>query len=503
MSTETSHPDRVHVLIVGAGLSGICVALRLLKAGITDFRILEKASGAGGVWRYNTYPGSACDVKAYTYSFSFALNRNWTQMYATQREILAYAEGLCRDHDLYSKMIFDTEVRSYDYDDTEAAWTVTAADAAYTADILVDATGVLHRPKVPDIAGRSRFTGAAFHSAEWDHSVDLRGKRVAVVGTGASAVQILPEISKYAARVDVFQRTPQWVLPRANRPLLSVERALYRWFPATQKIQRYLNYWMHELVVVAFLHPALMTVFGAVSKRFLARQVSDPQLRAALTPDYRPGCKRFLITSEFYPALQRPNVRLVTDHITEFVESGLRTADGAVHELDAVVYCTGFRTDERIALDHVAGREGTLLSEVWRDGMEAHLGTSVSGFPNFFLMMGPNSGSGHQSILFAIEVQASYIVKCIQHMRRRRWRRIEVEAGAQKTFNEFVGSRLSGSVWNSGGCTSWFLDKAGKNRQVWPGWSVAYWWRLRRPVDKHFVAASQQSPTAELLGSER
>ncbi|CAM4404461.1 NAD(P)/FAD-dependent oxidoreductase [Nocardia ninae] len=436
--------------------------------------------------------------------FSFALNSGWTQMYAPQSEILEYAERLCDENDLRSRIICNTDVRSYEYNDTEAMWSVTTSDnTVYSANVLVDATGVLHIPKVPDIEGRSRFTGPVFHSAEWDHSIDLSGKRVAIVGTGASAIQILPELSKYAARVDVFQRTPQWVLPRANRPIRSVERAMFRRLPLSQKFQRYLNYWIHEIVVVAFFHPSLMKIFEVVSKRFLARQVADPGLRRSLTPDYRAGCKRFLITSDWYPALQRPNVELVGDSIAEFVETGIRTADGTVHDLDAVVYCTGFRTDKRIALDYVKGRDGALLSEVWQDGMEAHLGTTVAGFPNFFLMMGPNSGSGHQSILFAIEVQARYIVKCVEMMNRNRWRAIEIKADVQKGFNKFVRSRLAGSVWNRGGCTSWFLDESGENRQVWPGWSVSYWRQMRRPVEQHFAVASeslQGSSAAELLG---
>jgi cation diffusion facilitator CzcD-associated flavoprotein CzcO len=484
-------PDGAGVLIVGAGMSGICLGVRLLKAGITDFRILEKAPGPGGVWRYNDYPGSACDVMAHSYSFSFAQNANWSRMYAPRDEIMAYIDNLCCQYDLYSKMIFKVNAVRYEYSDTECSWTITTDEGLlFSAAVLIDATGVLHRPNIPHIEGTSRFVGQAFHSAEWNHATDLRGKRVALIGTGASAVQILPEISQYASKVSVFQRTPQWVLPRKNRAISPLERALFRRIPALQTARRYVNYWLHEVVVVAFLYPALMTVFEAVSRRFLKRQVRDPILQEQLTPNYRAGCKRFVITSDYYPALQRPNVELVTTPIVEFVESGFRTTDGKVHNLDAVIFCTGFRTHERLALAEVRGRNGVLLSQAWRNGMEAHLGTTVAGFPNFFLMMGPNSGSGHQSILFAIEIQARYIAKCVQRMQARRWREIEVRHDAQKAFNAHVTRRLSGSVWNRGGCTSWFLDESGSNRQVWPGWSVAYWWRMRRPANKHFVTVS-------------
>ncbi len=474
--------ETARVAIVGTGFSGLCMAIRLKEAGIDDFVILEKASEVGGTWRENTYPGCGCDVMSLMYSFSFAPNRRWTRMYARQPEILDYIRRIVDDYDLAPHIRFDSEVVAYDFDESDDRWTVrTSGGDAYRARIVVAGPGPLHKPSIPDFPGRERFTGTAFHSAEWDHSVDLAGKRVAVIGTGAGAVQFVPEIAKAAAHVDVFQRTAHWIVPKLDRPITPTEKRLFRTVPGSQKAYRGAIYWSHESLIAGFMHPRLMTVLERVARGLLRRQVPDPGLRAALTPDYTIGCKRILLSSNYYPALQRDDVDLVTARIDGFTETGIRTADGVERAADVVVYGTGFAIEDRFETDHIVGRGGLTIQEAWRGGMEAYLGTAVSGFPNFFLMMGPNSGGGNQSIVFVIEAQARYVLECLRMMDRQGATRIEVRAGTQREFNRRIHRKLERSVWNSGGCDSWYLDRTGRNRAAWPGSSVSYWLRTRHP----------------------
>ncbi|MFC9517561.1 DUF4873 domain-containing protein [Nocardiaceae bacterium NPDC056970] len=477
--TVTAAPD---VVVVGTGFSGLCMAIRLQEAGFDDFVVLEKASEVGGTWRENTYPGCGCDVMSLMYSFSFAPNRRWTRMYARQPEILDYMRRIVDDYGLAPHIRYDAEVVSYDFDETDDRWTVrTASGAVYRPRVVVAGPGPLHKPSIPAFTGRERFAGRAFHSAEWDHTVDLTGKRVAVIGTGASAVQFVPEVAKQAAHVDVFQRTAHWVLPKMDRPITPTEKRLFRTVPGVQKAYRGAIYWSHESLIAGFMHPRLMTVLERAARGLLRRQVPDPSLRATLTPDYTIGCKRILVSSNYYPALQRDNVDLVTSGIAEFTASGIRTVDGAEHPADVVVFGTGFDLADRFENEHIAGRGGLTIQDAWRDGMEAYLGVAVSGFPNFFLMMGPNSGGGNQSIVFVIEAQARYILECLRAMKARDATRIEVRAGTQRDFNRRIHEKLEGSVWNSGGCDSWYLDRSGRNRAAWPGSSVSYWRRMRHP----------------------
>ncbi|BCM65789.1 MULTISPECIES: flavin-containing monooxygenase [Streptomyces] len=476
------------VLIVGTGLAGLGMAVKLAEAGHRDFVILEKAGEVGGTWRENTYPGCACDVASVMYSYSFAPNRNWSRMYAEQPEILDYIKHVVKERDLEPHIRFHTEVTSYEFDEAADRWHVrTRSGQEYRPRIVVLAHGALHQPNVPDLPGMDRFKGELFHSAQWDHSVDLRGKRVAVIGTGSSAVQFIPRIAGVAAHVDVFQRNAHWVLPKADRPLKHLERRLFASLPFVQRLYRLAAYWTHELPVLAFLNPKYLGVLELAAKRTLEKQVPDPELRAKLTPTYRIGCKRILLTNDYFPALQRPDVSLTTSGIEEFTESGIRTKDGELHEADVVILATGFSTDNRCASEHIVGRGGLTIQEAWRDGMTAHLGTTVAGFPNLFMLMGPNSGGGAQSILFVIEAQVHYIVECLKLMRSRRATRLEVRAEVQQRFNDWLHAKLSGSVWNSGGCHSWFLDHRGVNRQSWPGTGTSYWRATRRPDPQAFL----------------
>ncbi len=489
--TETGAVLTPDVLIVGTGFAGLGMAIKLLGAGQPDFVILEKADAVGGAWRENTYPGCACDVASMMYSYSFAPNRNWSRLYAEQPEILDYIQRVVKDYELEPHIRFNTEAISYEFDQESDRWCVrTRSGEEYRPRIVVMAHGALHIPNKPDFPGMDRFAGPVFHSARWDHSVDLRGKRVAVIGTGASAVQFIPKIADTAAKVDVFQRNAHWLLPKADRPLSDAERRLFKILPFAQRLYRLAAYWTHEVPVLAFMNPRFLKVLEAASRRMLRNQVSDPGLRAKLTPDYQIGCKRILLSNDYYPALQRPNVELTTESITEFTEAGITTADGQVHEADVVILGTGFATDNRCAHEHIVGRDGVTIQEAWRDGMTAHLGTTVTGFPNMFMVMGPNSGGGAQSILFVIEAQLRYIVECLRMMKARQASRIEVRAEVQREFNTWLHGELGRSVWNTGGCDSWFLDHTGHNRQSWPGTGTGYWKVTRRPDPSAFTMTS-------------
>jgi cation diffusion facilitator CzcD-associated flavoprotein CzcO len=477
--TGSTSPE---VLIVGAGLAGIAAAVNLRRAGTGDFLIVEKSDGVGGTWRYNTYPGCACDVMSVMYSFSFAPHKEWTRTFATQGEIQAYIEQVFHRFGLAERTRFGTEVAAYTYDDATDRWRVELTDGrVLTPRVVVAGIGALHNPRVPDFEGVEEFEGAVLHPARWDDDLDLTGKRVVVVGVGSSAVQIVPAIAPVAKKVTVVQRTPQWVLPKHDRELNRVERWLFRTVPATQRIFRYADYWKHELAILGFMHPRLLPLIRRMSMKHLAAQVPDPELRAKLVPDYTIGCKRILLADDYYPALLRDNVELVSDSVDRFEPSGLRTADGTLHEADVVILATGFATDNRLAEERLTGTGGLTIQTAWADGMRAHLGTAIAGFPNFFLMMGPNSGGGSQSILFVIEAQARYIAECVRLMRTEGATRMEVRADVQREFNDRIHARLARSVWNTGGCDSWFLDRSGANRQAWPGSSVNYWRLTRKP----------------------
>ncbi|WP_052396842.1 NAD(P)/FAD-dependent oxidoreductase [Kutzneria sp. 744] len=493
----TESPD---VLIVGSGMAGLGMAVKLLAAGQRDFVILEKADSVGGTWRENTYPGCACDVASVMYSYSFAPNRNWSRMYAGQPEILDYIRRVVKDHDLEPFVRFNTEAVSYEFDEAADRWHVrTRSGEEFRPRIVVLAHGALHLPNRPDFPGMERFGGAVFHSAQWDHSVDLKGKRVAVIGTGASAAQFIPEIVGQAAHVDVFQRNAHWVLPKADRPLSDRERKAFRLAPFVQRLYRLAAYWTHELPVLAFLHPRFVKILEIAARRTLDKQVADPVLRAKLTPSYQIGCKRILLTNDYFPAMQQPNVDLVTSGVAEFTKTGIRDSDGELHRADVVILGTGFSTDNRCAHEHIVGRGGETIQHAWRDGMTAYLGMTVSGFPNMFMVMGPNSGGGAQSILFVIEAQLHYIVECLRLMKTRGATRLDVRAEVQRKFNSWLHGKLSRSVWNTGGCHSWFLDHTGANRQSWPGTGTSYWRATRRPdPDAYALTAVPRAVPAPL-----
>ncbi|RIT42426.1 flavin-containing monooxygenase [Mycobacteroides abscessus] len=487
-----SHERYVDVLIVGTGLGGLGTAIALLRNSMTDFVLLEKADAIGGTWRDNTYPGCACDVASAMYSYSFAPNPSWSKMYAEQPEILAYINDVAAHYNLARHIHFNTEALGYEFDEALDRWRVsTDSGTRYLARIVVAAHGALHKPNIPNLAGAELFSGPVFHTADWDHSVPLAGKTVAVIGTGASAAQLVPRIAEHASQVNVYQRTAHWVLPKAERPIGQRERTLLKRIPLAQKIYRNVAYWTHEVPVLAFMKPRYVGLLKLAALRHLKKQVPDPELRAALTPRYTIGCKRILLSNDFYPALQKPNVRLVAEGVDELFSDGVKTTSGIEYHADVIVYATGFDTENRCATESITGRDGVTIQQAWREGMQAYLGVAVTGFPNLFMLMGPNSGGGSQSILFVIECQIRYILGCLEMMKARNATRVEVRPEAQQEFNQWLHAKLAGSVWNSGGCHSWFLDHTGANRQSWPGTGTSYWRRTRQPDPAAFELTAQ------------
>lgn len=479
-------PD-VDVLIVGSGFSGLCMALELQRAGRASFLILEKASDIGGTWRDNTYPGCACDVPSHLYSLSFAPQADWSRMYAGQAEIQTYMQGLVDRYDLRRSIRFGTALTEARWDEGARLWRATTATGErISARVLVSGTGGLSRPHIPPLPGLEAFGGTTMHSAAWDHACDLEGKRVAVVGSAASAVQLVPAIASKVGRLSLFQRTPSWVLPRHDRPFTPRERDRLRRSPLARWLLRQRIYWFNELTAVGFVvWPGLMRLAERLGLRHMAKSIADPGLRQKLTPRYRIGCKRILTSNDYYPALARPNVEVVTDPIADIRPEGVTTADGRLHEVDAIVFATGFRVTEPMHPLRIVGREGRDLDLAWRDGMEAYRGVTVAGYPNLFLLVGPNTGLGHSSIVFMIEAQARYVERCLARMDARGARTMEVRGVAQEAWNAWLQRKLRGTVWASG-CRSWYLDARGRNSTLWPGFTFSYWARLLWPRTRDY-----------------
>jgi cation diffusion facilitator CzcD-associated flavoprotein CzcO len=477
-----SSPTTTDVLIIGTGFAGMGMAINLRRSGREDFLLLEKADEVGGTWRDNTYPGCACDIPSHMYSFSYAQNPDWTRSYSYQPEIYAYLRTVADEFDLRDKIHFRTEMTSAAWDDDEQLWRVTTADGAtYAARVLVSGIGGLHIPHVPDLPGRDDFEGVAFHSAQWRHDVDLTGKRVAVVGTGASAIQFVPQIAGQVEQLTVFQRTPPWVLPKPDHPIPERARALFRTVPGAQRAYRDLVYWVLEARALGFNgHPRILQLAEKMVGRQIERTVADPALREQLVPDYRMGCKRVLIANDYYPTFNRDNVDLVTGPVERVTPRGVVGPDGVEREVDVIIYGTGFHVTDAFEYVDVTGRDGvTLWEQFQKEGIETYLGINVAGFPNFSFLLGPNTALGHNSVVFMIEQQAKYVVRMLDAMDARGVRAVDVRADAQARYNEEIQAKLERGIWSTGGCTSWYLDTQGRNRTIWPGFTFAYWWRTR------------------------
>ncbi len=485
--TTAAQPQRnntvatqVEVAIVGTGFSGLGMAIQLRQAGIESFLVLEKAERVGGTWRENSYPGAACDVPSHLYSFSFEQNPTWTRAFSPQREILDYLESCADKYGIRPAIRFGFAVRSARFDAATGRWTIHASDGRIvSARALVLGNGALHVPAYPDIPGLASFTGKCFHSAAWDPTFDPRGQRIGLIGTGASAIQIVPEIAGLASKLHVFQRSPAWVMPKPDHTITPRARSLYARIPALQRLVRSAIYWQLEVRALGFSRPQILKLAEPVVRRYIAAKVHDPALRAALTPNYRMGCKRILLSNTYYPALQRPGVEVVTAGIERIEPTGVRTRDGTLRELDALVLGTGFRVNEYLSSIEITGPDGRELNTTWQGNPGAYLGITVAGFPNLFLLMGPNTGLGHNSMIFMIEAQARYTLQCIQLLRSRGLKSIAVRPEVQEAFNAELQTRLQRSVWASG-CNSWYQGDNGRNSALWPGFTVDYWRRTRR-----------------------
>lgn len=486
------------IVIVGAGFAGLCMAIRLKRAGIDDFVVLERGERLGGTWRDNDYPGAACDVHSCLYSFSFEPNPGWSRAFAPQGEILAYLERCADKYGLRSHLRLGCGVEGASFDEASGRWTVRAEGGrVYRARFLVAGCGGLSQPSLPPIEGLSDFGGPIFHSARWRHDVSLEGKRVAVVGTGASAIQIVPALASKVEQLVVFQRTAPWVLPKLDGPIGARARALFGALPLSQRLVRLAHYLRNELSATGFVgHTRLLRLVERMARRHLAKSVPDRALRAKLTPDYRIGCKRILISDDYYPALQRPNVEFVTSPVARVRAGSVEAADGRAYPVDAVVLATGFQAAEAAPPFEVRGRGGVDLACEWQGGPEAFLGTTMAGFPNLFLIVGPNTGLGHSSMVLMIESQAAYILSAIEAARARGLRFADVRRGAQERYNRALQRRLANTVWASG-CASWYRTASGKNTVIWPGYTWEFRLRTRRFDPRDYELVSPASEGAE------
>ncbi|EON24163.1 cyclohexanone monooxygenase [Nocardioides sp. CF8] len=481
VTSSTLLPDRTRVAIIGSGFAGLAMAIRLKQAGEHNFVVLERADDVGGTWRDNTYPGCACDVPSNLYSFSFAPNPYWSRAFSPQAEIHEYLRETARRFGVLPHIAFGADVESAHWVDDDQEWIVETSAGTVQTRILVSGAGPLSEPSYPDIPGLEDFAGKRFHSADWDHGHDLTGERVAVIGTGASAVQFVPHVQSRARHLTIFQRTPPWVLPRPDRPVPGLLQRAYAAAPAMQKAVRAGVYWRQEAMLPGLVHkPELLKGVEKLARAHMKWSVKDPALRAKLTPDYRIGCKRILIANGYYPSLAKPNVDVVTDQIARVGVDSITTADGTERPIDTLIFGTGFHVTDSAISDRVRGRHGETLAERWKGSPQAYLGASVSGFPNLFLLVGPNTGPGHTSVVFYIESQVAYVLDALRTMDSLGATSLDVRRDVEDSFNDDVQRRMRGTVWTTGGCGSWYLDESGRNTTLWPGFSFQLRWRTRK-----------------------
>jgi cation diffusion facilitator CzcD-associated flavoprotein CzcO len=490
--------NHTQIAIVGSGFSGMGAAIRLREHGFNDFVIFERANDVGGTWRDNTYPGCACDVESVLYSYSFAQNPSWSRSFSPQPEIQRYLQRIYQDSELAPHMRFGHELLDARWDESSKRWQLETSKGHYTAEVLVSGMGGLCEPAYPRIRGLDAFQGKTFHSARWDHDYDLRGKRVGVIGTGASAIQFVPKIQPQVEKLTLFQRTPAWIIPRLDRAISEREHALFRKYPALLKFMRGLVYVRRELFVLGFKAPTIMRLIEQVAMRHLRNAVADPVLRKQLTPSFRLGCKRILISNDYYPALAQPNVQVETNGIEEVRAHSVVTSDGVEHEVDALIFGTGFKVAD-MPLGHIIhARDGRSLHEHWQGSPEAHLGTLVKDTPNFFCLLGPNTGLGHTSVVLQIESQLELMIGALEHMRAQKLRTVEPRPEAQARFLESIAQLTEGTVWTGGGCKSWYLDENGKNSVLWPSFTFSFRRQTRfRPEEYVFDAQPKLEPAEQ------
>jgi cation diffusion facilitator CzcD-associated flavoprotein CzcO len=481
------------VAIIGTGFGGLAAAVQLLQAGIDDVVLFEKSDDVGGVWRENTYPGAACDVPSHLYSLSFAPKADWSRRFAPQAEIHQYLRDVARDFGVLPHVRFSTEVLAATFDDERGTWRLALARGGeHEADVLIAATGQLSRPSTPDIPGLDRFAGTLFHSAQWDHDHDLTGERVAVLGTGASAIQFVPAIAPRVTSLAVFQRSAPYVLAKPDREYRGRAKLAFARVPGLLRLSREGNYFSNELRSLGFnTEPRLLFAHRARYRRHLREVVADPALRARLTPTDPMGCKRILMSNDWYQALQLPQVELVDDGIAEVRPHSIVTVDGTERAVDTIVLGTGFAATEFLAPMRITGRDGRDLHEQWKDGASAYLGTVVPGFPNLFVLYGPNTNLGHNSILVMLEAQVGWVVQAVRAITRGRV--LEIRRDVAEAFDAWVQERVGHTVF-AGGCRSWYLTESGRNTQNWPASTLTFRRRLRRFRIEEFEPAPVREP---------
>ncbi len=463
------------VVVIGAGFGGIGMAVRLKAAGVRDVVVVEASDGVGGTWRHNTYPGSGCDVPSHLYSFSFFPKPDWPRRYARQPDILAYLEDCVRVFGIDRHLRVNTEVTSAAWDDECAQWRLELSTGeALDADVVVSAVGQLNRPHYPELPGLGGFAGPAFHSAEWDHSVDLTGRRVGVIGTGASAIQFVPAIVDAAAHTSVFQRSAPYITSKKDRPYPSWEQRLYAFVPQLLRVSRAWQYATHEARAVGFVsRPSLMKATEKLWRKRMEASVADPQLRQQVTPDYILGCKRILLTNDWYEVLQRPDVSLITDRVQAVEPGGVRTGDGRLHACDVLIFATGFKTTDFLTPMQVTGRDGRDLHTQWAESPSAYRGMAVPGFPNFFMLYGPQTNLGHSSIIYMLESQIGYVQQVVEALAAYQVDWVDVRQAAHDRWEQHVREKSRHTVWESG-CRSWYTTPDGRNVNNWPGYTFAY-----------------------------
>lgn len=473
---------QTRVVIIGAGFGGIGLGIKLKDAGLNDFVILEKSDSVGGVWRENRYPGAACDVPSHLYSFSFEPRADWPLKYATQSDILDYLTRCADKYGLAPHIRYRAEVNDARWDAAAGRWIVRTRDGqVYETQSLVTATGQLSRPASPSLPGLAHFSGPVFHSAQWRQDIDLAGKRVAVIGTGATAIQLVPAIAPLVGKLYLFQRSAAYVLAKPDKVYPRWQKLLFKYLPGALKLSRLFLYLQHEMTAFAFIaYPAALRKKRAGFLQYLRRQIKDPDLRQRLIPHYPMGCKRILLSNDYYPALQRANVEVVTDAIADIGSDAIATADGSEHKVDCIIFGTGFAATDFLMPMKITGIDGEDLHQAWHSGAQAFLGMTVAGFPNFFMLYGPNTNLGHNSVIYMIESQIRYVVACLKRLARGGVRTIEVKRQVQHRFNAQLQQRLEKTVWAKG-CTNWYLTAEGKNTTNWPGYTFEFRLKTRSP----------------------
>jgi cation diffusion facilitator CzcD-associated flavoprotein CzcO len=500
-SLSGTTPRHVRALIIGSGFAGLGAAIRLTQQGYDDFVVIERGSEVGGTWRDNTYPGAACDVPSHLYSYSFELNPKWSRSFSPQPEIQDYLRRTAAKYNVADKHLFHTSVTAATWDEDEARWVVETTAGTFTADLLVPAVGALCEPALPDIAGIDTFEGEIFHSARWNHDVSLEGKRVAVIGTGASAIQIVPAIADQVAHLDVYQRTAPWIMPRRDRAYPKLESLAYQHVPGLQRVAREAIYWGRELFVLGFaVQPKILLAAQRQAERHIRKQVPDNALRSAVTPTWQIGCKRILISNDWYPTLMKQHVELVTSGISEVRPNAIVTSDGTVREVDAIVVATGFHVTDSPSYDLITGLDGKVLGHVWREqGQQAYKGATVSGFPNMIFLIGPNMGLGHSSMVYMAESAINYLLAAVKAMDEHDLATFEVREDAQREYNATLQARMRHTIWTTGGCSSWYLDRHGNNTTLWPGFTFAF-----RAITRRFdLTAYRTTARADRRASHR